>query len=202
MESYNNEELSTGTTIIAIKTKDGIIIGADTRVSSGSYVSNKLIDKLSEITDRIFCCRSGSLADTQIIVRIVKNKLLEYESIDEQPVTVKRAANLSRSIVYNNPSLLAGLIFAGYDLTGFHIYSINLGGALVESEWTIAGSGSPYIYGYCDANFQSNMELKEGLDFVKNAVTFAIKRDNHSGGCVRMAHITKEGVQRYFVPVN
>lgn len=39
------------------------------------YVANRVSDKLTEITERIYCCRSGSSADTQAIADMVKYNL-------------------------------------------------------------------------------------------------------------------------------
>lgn len=36
-----------------------------------AYISNRFADKLTKITDYIYCCRSGSAADTQAISDIV-----------------------------------------------------------------------------------------------------------------------------------
>ena len=36
---------------------------------------NRVTDKLTPVTDRIYCCRSGSAADTQCIADIVKYNL-------------------------------------------------------------------------------------------------------------------------------
>jgi 20S proteasome subunit beta 1 len=46
--------------------KDGVVLGADSRTSTGSYVANRVTDKLTKLTDRIYVCRSGSAADTQV----------------------------------------------------------------------------------------------------------------------------------------
>ena len=40
-----------------------------------SYIANRVTDKLTPITDKIYCCRSGSAADTQAIADIVKYQL-------------------------------------------------------------------------------------------------------------------------------
>ncbi|KAJ4434413.1 hypothetical protein ANN_22974 [Periplaneta americana] len=64
-------EHSTGTTIIAAEYDGGVIIGADSRATTGAYISNRVSDKLTKITDHIYCCRSGSMADTQAIAEIV-----------------------------------------------------------------------------------------------------------------------------------
>lgn len=60
------------TSIMAVEFDGGVVIGADSRTSSGVYVANRVSDKLTPITDRIFCCRSGSSADTQAIADMVK----------------------------------------------------------------------------------------------------------------------------------
>ena len=68
-------ELSTGTTIMAIPFKDGVVLGADSRVSTGTYVANRVSDKVAQLHDHIWCCRSGSAADTQALTDYVRHYL-------------------------------------------------------------------------------------------------------------------------------
>lgn len=187
----------TGTTIMAIKYTDGVIVGADCRTSMGTYVSSRYTDKITKITDNIYCCRSGSAADTQIIANYVSEIVQNFSFTDKEVPSVKKAAMIAKNIIYKYPSLLAGLIIAGYDDKP-RIYNISLGGTIVEADWQIGGSGSAYIYGFCDSNYKPNMTMEEGLNFVKKSVVCAISRDNASGGSVRMACIKKDGVQRFF----
>ncbi|CAD25864.1 PROTEASOME B-TYPE SUBUNIT DELTA CHAIN [Encephalitozoon cuniculi GB-M1] len=195
----SNEKEMTGTTIIAIKYDDGVLIGADSRTSMGAYVSSRVTDKLTQITDKIFVCRSGSSADTQMISSYLRMYLSMYSQLEDSIPQVQRAAALASKIIYENPSLLAGLIVAGYDDKP-RVFNISLGGSLTERDWAIGGSGSAFIYGYCDVNWRSGMSLEEGIRFVRNAVSCAINRDNASGGCIRMSAISRTGVQRYFYP--
>jgi len=44
--------------------------------------------------------------------------------------------------------------------------TIPLGGALVQEPYSIGGSGSTYITGYCDSNFKKNMTKDECVKFV------------------------------------
>lgn len=199
---FSAEEM-TGTTIMAIKYDSGIIIGADTRTSMGNYIPSRITDKLTELHKTIFCCRSGSSADTQAVARHIKSSLVSLEVVEKEKPTVRRAAVMARNIIYNNPSLLAGLIVAGYDkINKGAIFNVNVGGSIFESEWALGGSGSGFIYGYCDVHWRPNMSLEDGLKFVKDSITCAIRRDNMSGGCIRMAAINEQGVTRYFVPGN
>ena len=84
--------------------------------------------------------------------------------------TVKVAANLFQKIIYENKNgLMAGIIIGGWDsVDGSSVYSIPLGGSLHKRDFAIGGSGSSYIYGYCDANYKENMTREEAVEFVKN----------------------------------
>lgn len=67
------------TTIMAVEFDGGVVIGADSRTSTGTYVANRVTDKLTRLTDKIYCCRSGSAADTQAIADIVAYSLNYHE---------------------------------------------------------------------------------------------------------------------------
>ena len=79
-----------GTTIMAVEFDGGVVMGADSRTSSGelsfvpskkmpkdwcilcnefilgNYCVNRVTDKIAKIHNRVYCCRSGSAADTQV----------------------------------------------------------------------------------------------------------------------------------------
>jgi 20S proteasome alpha/beta subunit len=57
----------TGTTIVAVTFDGGVVLGADGRVSTGTYISNRASNKIQQLTDSIYLLRSGSAADTQAI---------------------------------------------------------------------------------------------------------------------------------------
>ena len=57
----------TGTTIVAVSYGGGVVLGADSRVSTGTYVSNRASDKIALLSDKVFLLRSGSAADTQLV---------------------------------------------------------------------------------------------------------------------------------------
>mmetsp|Transcript_18781 Transcript_18781/g.16259 ORF Transcript_18781/g.16259 Transcript_18781/m.16259 type:complete len:134 (+) Transcript_18781:265-666(+) len=117
---------------------------------------------------------------------------------------VKTAAKLFNQILYSNKDrLLAGIIVAGWDpYDGPQVFSLPLGGSCTKVPYAIGGSGSGFIYGYCDANFKENMTKEEAEKFAKNAIALAISRDNSSGGCIRVVDINKDGFKRQFIPNN
>lgn len=195
-------DVSLGTTIIAVTYKDGVILGADTRTSTGNYVANRATDKITPLLENIYMCRSGSAADTQAIASYVQYFLAQHQAETERQVDVKTAATLIMQMAYGNKNMLsAGMIVAGYDkYDGGSVYGVPLGGTLLKLPFATGGSGSAYIYGFCDKYFKPDMSEEEANQFVKKAVCYAMARDASSGGCVRMVTINASGAHREFIP--
>jgi hypothetical protein len=94
-----------------------------------SYVANRTSDKLTSVHDRIYCCRSGSAADTQQIAEYVRY-YLEMHSVELGTLPlVSTAAHLFRKLCYENKNALqAGIICGGWDpINGGSVYSIAMG---------------------------------------------------------------------------
>lgn len=189
---------STGTSIMAAEFDGGVVIGADSRTTTGAYIANRVTDKLTKITDNIYCCRSGSAADTQAIADIVSYHL-SFHSLElgEIPL-VQAGASVFRELCYNyRDSLTAGILVAGWDRKlGGQVYSVPIGGMCVRQEVSIGGSGSSYVYGYVDANYKPKMPKEDCVQFIKNTLSLAMSRDGSSGGVIRIGIITKDGIER------
>ncbi|RDW77125.1 proteasome subunit beta type-9 [Coleophoma cylindrospora] len=199
MDRLKKGEVNLGTSIMAINFKDGVILGADSRTTTGAYIANRVTDKLTQVHDTIWCCRSGSAADTQAVADIVQYQLAMYGTMNGKPPTTQTAAAMFQELCYENKDRLsAGLIIAGWDERhGGQVYSIPAGGSLHKQAYSIGGSGSTYIYGYCDANWKEGMDEAQAVDFVKGALQEAIKWDGSSGGVIRMVVLTKKGANRH-----
>uniref|UniRef100_A0A4W4DTT7 Proteasome subunit beta n=1 Tax=Electrophorus electricus TaxID=8005 RepID=A0A4W4DTT7_ELEEL len=186
------------TTIMAVEFDDGVVIGADSRTTTGAYIANRVTDKLTPIHDRIFCCRSGSAADTQAVADAVSYQL-GFHSIElDEPPLVQTAANLFKQMCYRyREELMAGIIVAGWDKRrGGQVYTVPMGGMLVRQPVSVGGSGSSYIYGFIDSNYRSGMSKEECLRFTAEALALAMERDGSSGGVARLAAITEAGLER------
>ena len=97
-EIHKKGEVDSGTSIIAVEFEGGVVLGADSRTSTGSYVANRVSDKLTEVHNTIYCCRSGSAADTQAISDIVRYQLASHGvSLGEKRKSPKTAATLFRN---------------------------------------------------------------------------------------------------------
>eukprot|EP00542_Grammatophora_oceanica_P017955 CAMPEP_0194046054 /NCGR_PEP_ID=MMETSP0009_2-20130614/19194_1 /TAXON_ID=210454 /ORGANISM="Grammatophora oceanica, Strain CCMP 410" /LENGTH=225 /DNA_ID=CAMNT_0038691177 /DNA_START=63 /DNA_END=740 /DNA_ORIENTATION=+ len=197
-------EVSTGTTIMAMPFDGGVVLGADTRTSTGVYVANRTSDKIAQLSTHIFCCRSGSAADTQALSDYVKYYLSTIELETGQPPLVKVAAHLMRKLAYENKDqLMAGVIIAGWDpVHGGQVFNIPLGGSLIEMPFALGGSGSTYIYGMIDSEYRENMNQEETRTLVKKVISHAMARDGSSGGCIRTVVVTEHGNDRDYTPGN
>ena len=139
-----------------------------------------------------------------------------YGVMHEEGPTTGTAASLFQELCYSNKDQLryvdptfdtmvlmsisgsAGMIIAGYDRrNGGNVYSIPLGGSLHKQAYAIGGSGSTYIYGYCDSYWKENMTEEEGIAFTKGALQEAIKWDGSSGGVIRLVVLTNKGAVRH-----
>jgi len=191
-------EVSSGTTILAVTFDGGVVLGADSRTSTGSYVANRVADKIVPIHDYIWTCRSGSAADTQAVVDHAKYYLESHVTELGRTPHVKTAANLLKLICYHQKEhLTAGLIIGGWDpYEGGQLYEIPLGGTLMKQKYALGGSGSTYIYGLMDAEYREGMSKEECKNLVKKAISLALSRDGQSGGVVRLVIIDKQGVQK------
>merc|ERR1719161_494001 len=92
------DAVSTGTTIMAVAYNGGVVLGADTRTSTGDYVANRASRKISKVHDKIFVCRCGSAADTQALTGFVQHYLGQHAVELVKLPTVNTAANLFKMI--------------------------------------------------------------------------------------------------------
>ncbi|KAK9946735.1 hypothetical protein M0R45_012182 [Rubus argutus] len=201
MDDMNlNAPHSMGTTIIGVTYDGGVVLGADSRTSTGVYVANRCSDKITQLTENVYVCRSGSAADSQVVSDYVRHFLHQHTIQLGQPATVKVAANLVRLLSYGNKNMLqTGLIVGGWDkYEGGKIYGVPLGGTVIEAPFAIGGSGSSYLYGFFDQAWREGMTMEEAEALVVKAVSLAIARDGASGGVVRTVIINSEGAKRNF----
>uniref|UniRef100_A0AC35TS70 Proteasome subunit beta n=1 Tax=Rhabditophanes sp. KR3021 TaxID=114890 RepID=A0AC35TS70_9BILA len=193
------DEITTGTTLIAVEYKDGVIVGTDSRTSSGSFIASRATDKITPISKQVVACRCGSAADTQAVADMVKYTLDVHELTNEEVTTVSFAANEFRKILFNNRGTLsAALIIAGYDKQlGGQVYAIPSGGVLTRQAVTALGSGATYVHTYLDSNWRPNLTREQCIWLVRSAVYLATSRDGCSGGVIRIAAIDESGTERF-----
>jgi hypothetical protein len=81
--------------------------GADSRTTTGAYIANRVTDKLTRVHDTIWCCRSGSAADTQAVADIVQYQLGLFAMQSGKPPMTQTAASIFQEICYANKDRLS-----------------------------------------------------------------------------------------------
>ncbi|GMH45557.1 hypothetical protein BSKO_13514 [Bryopsis sp. KO-2023] len=193
-------KVSTGTTICAISYDGGVVLACDTRVTVGPFVSNRGSDKIVPLCDNVHLCRSGSAADTQTVSDYVRYYAEQHAiSLGTDP-DVWTVANLVSQINYRNKHLSAYMLVAGWDAAkGGQVFSVVMGGTVVQEKWAIDGSGSSYIWGVCDAMYKDGMTREEAEEMAISVTGLALSSDGGSGGMCRLVTIDKNGVTRRLV---
>ncbi|HLC96148.1 MAG TPA: proteasome subunit beta [Candidatus Nanoarchaeia archaeon] len=199
------ELTKTGTTTIGMVCKDGIVLCADKRVTSGYLISYKKFQKIVQISDNIAVTVAGSVSDVQLLIKIIKAEIRLKQIRTGTEVTVKEAVNLLASMVYGNirsmsmiPSI-AHFIVGGKDNAGFHCYDLSPDGSIIETdEYVSSGSGSVMAYGVLETLYKKGMSVDEALKVGIKSINAAVQRDIASGNGIDVVTITKEGIQKVF----
>merc|ERR1719162_779603 len=79
-------------------------------------------------------------------------------------------------------------------------YNIPLGGTCIKMPFAIGGSGSTYIYGLIDSEYNAGMSKEEAKTLVKEAISHAMARDGSSGGIIRTVTVEEDATERDYIP--
>ena len=201
----DNTELKTGTTTIGLVCKDGLVLTADKRATSGYLVSYKKFDKIIQITENIAVTVAGTVSDVQLLTKYLKAELKLKDIRTSRETTVKEAANLLANFVYSNIrkfSLIPGIshfIVGGKDSSGFHLYDLSPDGSIVEvDDYISSGSGSVMAFGVLETLYKRGLSVEEGVNLAAKGINAAVQRDIASGNGIDIITITKDGIKKIF----
>ena len=191
----NNMKKYTGTTTIAIKCKDGVVLGSDTRVTAGFFIAHKSGKKIFKIKNHLAVTIAGVVADAQAIIDSLKFYANLYEVNYGRPMNTRSAAKLLSLILYQNRlyPLITELIVAGRDNNKYSIFKLDPFGSLIEDNYAVSGSGSTIAVGIIESEYKENISIDEGIKLAVKALLSAMKRDIGSGDDFNIAIISDEG---------
>lgn len=194
--------LKSGTTILGIVCKDGVIMAADRQVTAGNLVMNKNYQKVVQINDYLLMSFTGMVSDAQRVVKILPAELKLKELRSKSRPTIKQAANLLSSVLYSGArqsGMIVGNLLAGFNEDGTaEIYSIEPAGGVYKVEDYDAnfGSGMPYVLGLLERQYKKGLSVKEGIELAKEALKSSTQRDTGSGYGIDIFTITKDGIKK------
>ena len=173
------------TTIVGIKTKEGIVLGSDRRASKGFFIGSKITQKITSIDKDLAVAIAGQLSDADHVVKLVKAERRLIELRRGFPVTVRESARLIANQAYsglkNYQPYFVELLVGGVDHAGAHIFVADMSGAITSEEFASSGSGSPIAYGVLESLYHKDVTNEEAKGIVAKAVAAAMERDPGSG---------------------
>jgi len=202
MEEFEKSILKTGTTTVGIVCKDGIVLAADKRATADFFIANKDTRKVFKMTDNIAVTVAGVVSDIQLILKLTKAELRLKSVRTRMLPTVKEAANLFASVVYQNirkfsPIMgVTSFIVGGKDSSGFSMYIIGVDGSVQDcNNYVTTGAyGSFIAYGILENEWKPNISIEEGKKMALKVISTAIKRDASVGEGAYITVIDEKGV--------
>jgi proteasome beta subunit len=152
----SGQELTTATTILAFKYRDGVLVAGDRRATAGNIVMYDRTDKVLEIDPHSVMAIAGVPAIAYEMVRVLEHSFKYYRRTQLQELSFEgKLRAVSKLLKENVAAALAGTgavvpVFVGYDLEqgSAKIYFYDILGAEFEGvEYAVSGSGSPTIRG-------------------------------------------------------
>ena len=181
------------TTIVGIKSKEGVMLASDRRASKGFFIGSKITQKISKVDDTLAMAIAGQLSDAEYMIKMAKAERKLVELRRGYPLSVRESARLIANLAYSGlksyTPYFVELLVAGVDANGTHVYSADMSGAITEEDFASSGSGSPIAYGVLESGYNQNITLEESKILAAKAVAAAIERDLGSGNGVDVLEI-------------
>lgn len=193
--SYLPTATKTGTTIVGLVYKDGVVLGADTRATGGTEVADKNCEKIHYLAPNIYCCGAGTAADTEKTTELISSQLelLRMNTGGSQSRVVTACTTLKRMLYKYQGHVSAALVLGGCDVNGPHVYQIYPHGSTGKLPYTTMGSGSLAAMSVFETGWAEDMTEEEAVALVKRAILAGIFNDLGSGSNVDTCVIRMDG---------
>ena len=203
-QELKNSILKSGTTIVGVVCKDGVVMGADRQTTAGNLVMSKNTQKTVKINDYLVISGTGNASDIEMQKKVISAELKLKELKSKRRPSVKEAANLIGTITYRNirqptmiPSIV-GTLVAGVNEDGSaELYTVEPAGTAMKVEDYDAnfGSGMPFVLGLLERSYSKDMSIEEGVEIVIESLKSSTQRDTGSGYGIDIFTLSKEGIE-------
>src|SRR5262245_1525967 len=204
-------EITHGTTVVAIRYVDGVVMAGDRRATAGNFISHRTMEKVFAADRHSGVAIAGAAGPAVEMVKLFQLQLEHYEKVEGAQLSLEGKANQLAQVVRNHlPAAMQGFavvpLFAGYDTkrgTGRLFEYDVTGGRYEESDFAATGSGSLHAGTVIKIGFKPDLDRDAAIELAINALFQAADEDSATGGpdVVRgiypvMATITADGFAR------
>lgn len=179
-----------GTTILALKYEDGVVVAGDRRATEGSQIASHRMEKVYAADARSVIAIAGTAGPCIELVKLFKTELEHYEKLEGDELSYEGKANkLAQMVREQFPLVFDGLvvipIFAGYDLRQGQgricQYDIT-GGRYEEIEFCAVGSGGKDAQNTMKEHYRRSLAEIEAINLILSALLSAAEEDVGTGG--------------------
>jgi proteasome beta subunit len=183
-----------GATAVGVTYKEGVVLGAERRITLGSMVVSKKGKKVFMVTGNVGAVCAGMVADMQNLVKEVGvyAKLKELEA--KRQLKASAVAKLTSVIMFERrfSPLLTQVILGGVDAKP-RIWVLDPLGSLLTDEYASVGTGAEMATGVMEAGYSPGMSEKDARDLTVSSIKAAIERDSMSGNGIDLLTLDKQG---------
>lgn len=179
-----------GTTVLALRYRDGVVMAGDRQATLGLQVSSRRVDKIFKADDLSGIGIAGAAGPAMEMAKLFQTELEHYEKVEGDSLSLEGKANrLSQMIRLNLPAALQGLvvipIFAGFDekagVGRLFKYDIT-GGRYEETNYDAQGSGAKDARDSLKKLWRRDLTREDGLRVALEALIDAADEDIGTGG--------------------
>ncbi len=147
---------------------------------------------------------SGLVGDFQALARIIQAQANIYELREDYKISVQAMAKMVANYLYNRKMfpLFTNIEVAGIDDKGPRVFTMDAIGSLMEDDYGVSGSSATFALGILEADYTTEITVKDGIELVKKTIRNAIKRDAMTGNGMDILAITKDGIEEINVEID
>ncbi|XP_041996582.1 proteasome subunit beta type-4-like [Salvia splendens] len=188
----------TGTSVIGIKYKDGLLFAADMGGSYGSTLRYKSVERLKSVGKHSVIGASGEISDFQEIMRYL-DELILYDNMwdDGNSLGPKEVHNYLTRVMYNrrnkfNP-LWNSLVLGGIKNRQKYLGTVSMIGVNYEDDHVATGFGNHLARPILRDEWHEDMTYEEGVKLLEKCMRVLLYRDRSAVNKLQIAKITDEG---------
>jgi len=183
-------EITHGTTVVAIRYADGVLLAGDRRATAGNLISHRTMEKVFPADHFSGVAIAGAAGPAMEMVKLFQLQLEHYEKVEGAHLSLEGKANQLGTMVRSHlPAAMQGLavvpLFAGYDtrrsIGRLFQYDVT-GGRYEEADHASTGSGSLHAGTVVKLGFRDGLGESEVVDLALHALWQAADADSATGG--------------------
>ncbi|BDA47145.1 Proteasome subunit alpha type-1 [Coccomyxa sp. Obi] len=189
---YAMEAVKQGSAVVGLKSKTHVVLASIKRTSAELGAFQR---KLFKIDDHLGIGVSGLISDGRSISRFLRNECLSHRFVFEQPIQVSRLvrdladrAQVATQRSWKRPYGV-GVLSAGYDKTGSHLYYNCPSGAFYDYKAMAIGARSQAAKTYLERNFEefASADVDALLQHSLKALSASVTEDELSAANTAVA---------------